>query len=75
MLQGRLGQDGVAILASLALIDPDHHPLTIDIGYLKPCGFTGSQSRGVGDHQDGFMFEILRHGQEGFHLREIQNER
>jgi hypothetical protein len=32
MLKGRLGQNRVTILASLALTDPYHHPFTIDIG-------------------------------------------
>ncbi len=73
--KGPLGQDGVAIFASLALSDPDGHPLTINIGDLQAGGFTGSQSRGVSDHQDRLMFEILRHRQEGFDLREIQNDR
>jgi hypothetical protein len=32
MLKGRLGQNGVAVLASFALAYPDRHPLAIDIG-------------------------------------------
>ena len=75
MLQGRLGQEGVAVLSSFALVDSDHHPLTINIGDLQACGFTGPQSRGVGEHQDGLVLEILGHRKEGLHLRKIQNDR
>ena len=32
MLKGRLGQNGIAILASFALTYPYRHPLAIDIG-------------------------------------------
>ena len=53
MLKGPLGQNGVTILASLALTYPDHHSFTIDIGELKACGFACSQSRSIGHHQDG----------------------
>ena len=41
-LKGRCGQDGVAVFAPLALTDPDHHPLTVNIGNLEACSFTYS---------------------------------
>jgi len=75
LLQGRLGQNGVTILASLALSDPDHHSLTIDIGELKACCLAHSQSRGIRHHQDGLVLEILGNGKEGLDLREVQNHR
>ena len=51
LLQGRLGQNGVTILASLALSDPDHHPFTINIGEFKACCLAHSQSRRIRHHQ------------------------
>jgi len=35
MLKGRLGQNGVAILAALAIIYPYRHPFAVDIGQLQ----------------------------------------
>jgi hypothetical protein len=61
LLKSPLGQNGVTILASLALTDPDHHSFPIDIGELKVCGLAHSQSRRIRYHQDSFVLEILRH--------------
>ena len=71
LLKGRLGQNGVTILASLALTYPDHHSFTIDIGQFKACCFAHSQSRRIRHHQDGLVLEILCNGKQGLDLREI----
>ena len=74
-LQGRLGQNGVTILAALAVTYLDRHPFAVNIGQLQAGGFVYPQSRRIGDHQNGLVLEVLRHGKNGFHLREIQNHR
>src|SRR5665647_3472826 len=33
------GQHNIAILAAFALLDPDHHALTVDVGYLQRHDF------------------------------------
>ena len=75
MLKGRLGQDGVAIFAALALTYSYHHPFAVDIGYLKTRCFAGPQSRRIRDHQNYLVLEIRGDGKEGFHLGQIQNDR
>ena len=44
-------QDGrendVPILLALALLDPDEHPVTIDIGELERSDLRGSQAGGI----------------------------
>jgi len=75
MFKSSRGQNGIAVLASLALCYPDHHPLAVNIGDLQAGGFTGPQSRGIGDHQNRLVFEVRRDRKKGFHLREIQNDR
>ena len=46
-----LEQDGrendVPILLALALLDPDEHPVTIDIGELERYDLRGSQAGGI----------------------------
>src|SRR5438128_7757874 len=51
-----LKQDGrendVSILVALALLDPDEHPVTIDIGELERYDLRGSQAGGISQAQD-----------------------
>jgi len=37
----------VTVLAALALLDPDHHPLTINVGNLQEDHFRYTQSGGI----------------------------
>src|SRR4030042_5880884 len=68
MLKGPFRQNGVTILASLALTYPYHHSFTIDIGELKACCFAHSQSRTIRHHQDGLVLEILCNRKQGLYL-------
>lgn len=70
-----MGQNGVAIFATLAITYLDRHPFAIDISQLKAGCFGYHQSRRIRDHQDRLMLEVLRNGKEGFYFREIQNNR
>src|SRR6516225_4759522 len=51
-----LEQDGrendVRILLALALLDPDEHPVTIDIGELERYDLRGSQAGAISQAQD-----------------------
>ena len=41
-------ENDIPILLTLALLDPDDHPVTIDIGELERHDLRGSQAGGVG---------------------------
>ena len=45
MIEGRMGQDGVTVIAPLALSYPHRHPFAVDIGHLKTCCFAYPQPR------------------------------
>jgi len=38
----------MAILAPFALLDPDHHALGVDVGYLQRCHLRHAQARAIG---------------------------
>src|SRR3974377_2554785 len=63
-----LKQDGrendVSILLALALLDPDEHPVTIDIGELERYDLRGSQAGGVSQHQDRPVVGVRRPGEQ-----------
>src|SRR5271169_3327294 len=44
-------ENDVAILLALALLDPDEHPVTIDIGELERYDLRGSQAGGISQAQ------------------------
>jgi hypothetical protein len=46
-LQGRIGQDQVAILGSFATMNVHHHPPAVDVGDLEVNGFANPQSERV----------------------------
>src|SRR5438270_7886288 len=57
-----LEQDGrendVPILLALALLDPDDHPVTIDIGELERYDLRGSQAGGISQAQDRSVLDV-----------------
>src|SRR6516165_2860040 len=61
-----LKQDGrendVSILLALALLDPDEHPVTIDIGELERYDLRGSQAGGISQAQDRPVLGVRRRG-------------
>src|SRR5260370_29738031 len=61
-------QHDVAVFVALALLDPDHHALAVDVGYLQ-CHYLGyAQSRPVGHTQSRLVLEPRRSIEEARHL-------
>ena len=51
----------VAVLASLALVDPQEHAPGIDIGHAQARQFAAPKPGGVGGHQQGTALGVGRH--------------
>src|SRR6201998_742125 len=72
-----LEQDGrenaVAILLALALLDPDDHPVTIDIGELERYALRGSQTGGISQAEDRPVLDIRRRGEQPTDLLRAEN--
>src|SRR6516164_4987898 len=72
-------QDGrendVPILLALALLDPDEHPVTIDIGELERYDLRGSQAGGISQAQDRPVLDVRRCGEQPTDLLRAQNNR
>jgi hypothetical protein len=65
----------VAILAALALLDPDHHSLAVDVGDLEKNDFQHAQSGGINRGQRGAAFEARDRLQEADDLVSTQLDR
>jgi hypothetical protein len=65
----------VAVLAALALLDPDHHPLAVDVGNLQENHFRHAQSGGIDRGQRGAAFEAWDRLQEANDLVGAQHDR
>src|SRR5467141_5150953 len=50
----------VAVLVALALFDPDHHALAVDVGYLQRDHLGHTQSGPIGHTQCRLVFEPRR---------------
>src|SRR4051794_7523640 len=59
-------QHDVAVAAALALVDPDQHATTVDVGEFQAHHFRYAQPSGIGGHQRGAVLEV-RHGREKPH--------
>src|ERR1700753_1976521 len=74
-----LEQDGrendVAILLALALLDPDDHPVTIDIGELERYDLRGSQTGGISQAEDRPVLDIRRRGEQPTDPLRAENNR
>src|ERR1700758_4717218 len=72
-----LEQDGrendVPILLALALLDPDEHSVTIDIGELERYDLRGSQAGGISQAEDRLVLGVRRRGEQPTDLRRAQN--
>ena len=65
----------VAVLAALALLDPDHHPLAVDVGNLQENDFRHAQSSGIDRGQRGAALEARDRLQKAHHLVGAQHDR
>ena len=64
----------IAVFAPLALVDPQHHARTIDVGDLQVRGLAHAQSGAVGDHENGAVLEAYDAAQEPGHLFAAQDD-
>src|SRR6516165_2049151 len=58
---------------ALALLDPDEHPVTIDIGELERYHLRGSQAGGISQAQDRPVLDVCRRGEQPTDLLRAQN--
>src|SRR5947209_2971600 len=65
----------VTVLAALALLDPDHHPLTVDVGNLQQNHLGHAQSGGIDRRQRGAALEAWNCLQEAHDLVSAQHHR
>src|ERR1700733_12693931 len=54
----------VSVLASLALLDTDHHALAVDRAWLQTHRLRDAQSGGVADSEDDALLEALNRVEE-----------
>ena len=53
-----VGQGGVPVLPSLALLHADHHPLALEVRHSQPHHLAHAQPRAVGCHQQRAVLRI-----------------
>jgi hypothetical protein len=68
------GEHHIAIPLSLALLDPQRHALTVDVGHLEVRDLGHPQARAVGDAERGFVLEARRGFEEPRHLLLAQHD-
>jgi len=56
----RLSSPSLAAAAALALLNAEHHPLTIDVADLELAQLTAAQARAVERQEQRAVIEILR---------------
>src|SRR5258708_21868967 len=68
-------QHDVSVFATLALLDPDHHALAVDVGYLQCHYLRYAQSRPVGHTQSRLVLTPQRRIEEARHLVWTEDDR
>ena len=74
-LEQQRRQHRVAILAALALLDPDHHPRAVDIAHLQRNDFGHPQTRPIGDAQRRLVLDARRRLQHAGDFLRAQDDR
>jgi len=69
------GKHGVAVLASLALFDPDQHPLAVDVIDLEAGHFGHTQARAIGGPEYGLVLGARRRFEELADFLDAQHRR
>ena len=73
-LEQMLGEHHVAVLAALALLDPDDHPGAVDVGDLERDHLGGAQARAIGHAQRRPVLEARRRFQQARDLLRAQHD-
>jgi len=66
-------ENDVPILLALALLDPDEHPVTVDIGELERYDLRGSQAGGISQAQNRPVLDVRRRSEQPTDLLRAQN--
>ncbi len=70
----KLGRENdIPILLTLALFDPDDHPVTVDVGEPERYDLRGSQAGGVSQAQQRVVLDVSRRGEQPTDLFRAQN--
>lgn len=69
------GEEGVAVLPPLALLDPDQPAITCDVGQLQMHDCADAPARGVGRHQQGAVLGVPHAGAEALACLHTQDTR
>ncbi len=73
-LQHDRTEHGVAILGTLALLDPKGHALAVDIANLEPADLAGAQARAVGHRQRRLVLDVACRGDQRGSLGHAQHD-
>ena len=68
-------QHDVAVLAALAVLDPDHHPAAVDVADLQADRLGGAQPRRIGRRQRGAGLQARHRLEKAHHLVGAQHHR
>src|SRR5438105_5986946 len=66
-------ENDIPILFTLALFDPDDHPVTVDIGELEGYDLRGSQAGGISQAQERLVLDVYRRGEQPTHFFRAEN--
>jgi hypothetical protein len=69
------GEHHIAMPLPLALLDPQRHPLAVDIGHLQVRDLRHAQAGAVGDAERGLVLETRRGFEQSRHLLLAQHDR
>lgn len=73
--QERGTEGNLAIAAALALLDSEHHPLTVDVADLQVAELTATQAGTIEREEQRAVIEVLRARDEPLHLVGTEDDR
>ncbi len=68
-----LGEQRVAVLRPLALIDAEGHALAVDVAHFEPCDLADPEAGAVGRHQEHAVLDVRRDREEPLDLLAAQD--
>src|SRR5919197_3601918 len=71
----RRTEGDVAIAAALALVDPEHHALAIDVAHLQMTHLAAAQAGTIEREEQRAVIEVLRVRDEPLHLVRAEDDR
>src|SRR5262249_27321677 len=68
-------QHDITVLVALALLDADHHPVTVNISNMEVGDFRDAQPPGVRGHQHSALSQTRNRGKEPLHFFHTEDDR